>query len=55
MIFNTQYSKEEYQAIKEDIQKRLNDPYQFDVLQQKYKDFLNENYIDSSMGLNHAQ
>ena len=47
-IFNVQYSKEEYQEIKKDIFKRINNKQEFKFLKQKYKKFLQKNLVKQS-------
>lgn len=49
MVFNKSYSKEEYAQIKIDILLRLQDPEQYNMLQDKHSQFLKNTYIDSSL------
>ena len=54
-VFNTQYTKEEYEKIKLDIMTRIKDPKQFDFLVKKYEDFLEENYIGQGVNINRCE
>ena len=54
-IFNTQYTKNEYEKIKTDILERIKDPKQFDFLQKKYADFLENNYISEWININRCE
>jgi hypothetical protein len=55
MIFNTQYSKEEYLTHKKEILEQLNNQKQFDFLVNKYKEFLDKNYISESVNINNCE
>jgi len=54
-IFNKQYEKEEYQKIKKDIYKMINNKEQFKILMQKYQIFLNNNIIQESTDTNRCE
>ena len=55
MIFNTQYTKEEFIKVKTDMLARIQDPNQLKELQSKYHDFLSEHYVESSINMNRTE
>lgn len=55
MVYNKQYSKEEYEKIKKGIYEKLLDYNQFLFLKQKFIEFLDENLIDWLINMNNCQ
>lgn len=55
MVYNKQYSKEEYLTIKSNILPKLRDYDQFVFLKQKFEEFLHENLIDATLNVNNCQ
>ena len=55
VIFNIQYSKEEYLKHKKEILEQLNNQKQFDFLVDKYRKFLDKNYISESVNINNCE
>ncbi|USN59150.1 MAG: hypothetical protein H6767_03560 [Candidatus Peribacteria bacterium] len=54
-IFNTQYTKEEYETAYEDILNRLQDPGQFHLLQKRYEEFLSEHLIEPALNIQNSE
>lgn len=55
MIYNTQYTKEQYESIKKGIYEKLWDYNQFIFLQQKFAEFLDQNLVDWAININNCQ
>jgi hypothetical protein len=55
MIYNKEYSKEEYEEIKKNIYEKINDYNQFIFLKYKFQEFLNDNLVDAHINMNNCQ
>jgi hypothetical protein len=55
MIFNKQYSKEEYLKIRDDILERFKNYEEFKKLEKNFYNFLDGNYISSSININTSE
>lgn len=54
-IFNTQYTKEEYETAYEDILNRFQDSEHFNLLQKRYEDFLSHHLIEPALNIQNSE
>ncbi|MDP2090627.1 MAG: hypothetical protein Q8K30_03425 [Candidatus Gracilibacteria bacterium] len=55
MIYNKQYTKEEYEGIKKGIYEKLGDYNQFNFFKNKFQEFLDQNLVDATININNCE